>query len=320
LTFEFKYPKISLISSLKTITLKKFILFVLVCFSISLSAQHKVGVRAGLNYSKFNGPLEESEEFSFASGFHFGINYTYKLNDLIGFRGEVLYIQKGTEHFFKDSVDIYNIINPLNGASFIDYGKKELSMQLSNSYFSIPLTVQLQLDKKFEVFAGMSFDFLLGASGRGKKKYLSEATPNDIFYTQSYDHRYGSDVVGEFNQFVEQSGNSPGPDIIVDGEIIPLPKVVGAYYDLEGNTTETLERGDEVDNRIKGIDMSVLAGVNYFINPGFYIGTRLEYGLQDLTNQSVDFSLRDLDENNNLITRDDIDKNINIAISIGFRF
>ena len=45
--------------------------------TIMMAQSFNIGVRAGLNYSTFKGPLEESinEDYGVSSGFHFGLNY-----------------------------------------------------------------------------------------------------------------------------------------------------------------------------------------------------------------------------------------------------
>jgi len=261
--------------------LKNLILFVLLClatsFSTSIYAQHKVGVRAGTQYSKFRGPLELDETFSFGSGIHFGINYTYSLNDDFGIRAEILYAQRGSKQGM-NTEDIYSIVRPIGTAEDIyTIGKVEYNIKYSNSYFSLPVTIQYELSKKWEIFAGASVDFLLGATGG-------------------------------FNN----SGQNIS--ILYDGEVTLIPAVVGAYYSYSPLT--------EVEgSRFKTVDFSLIGGVNYFINPGFYIGGRLEYGLLDLTNNDLDISLREtINEGASFILRDDIDKNMTLSFSFGFRF
>ena len=73
-------------------------------------------------------------------------------------------------------------------------------------------------------------------------------------------------------------------------------------------------------SRINSIDANLIAGINYYINSGFYLGARLEYGLLDSTNDVIDKSLKSLDDNNDFIFREDSDKSIGVAISFGFKF
>ncbi len=286
--------------------MKKLIILLLVLSSIPALAQHKIGVRAGLNYSKFIGELEQGESYGVSGGFHFGINYTYELNDIIGFRGELLYIQRGSKQDFY-SENNYQIIKSPTIEKFVEFGEVDLNLELSNAYFAIPLTVQVQLNRKIELFGGMSIDFLVGPSGRGKLDFTSNSRMDDIFFVQSYDHKYGSDRAGEFNTFISESIS-----IIVDGDKVSIPKVVGAYYNFD--------EAQKTGKRFKSLDAHIILGGNYFINTGFYIGARLEYGLADITNNAMDFSLTDLDGDENFIFREDRDRSVSLSVSFGFKF
>lgn len=290
--------------------MKNLILFILLCLSTAIYSQHKVGVRAGTQYSKFRGPVELDETLSFGSGIHFGINYTYQLTDDLGIRAEILYAQRGSKQAM-DTEDIYSIVRPIAAPlnPVFEMGEVDYSMKYSNSYFSIPITAQFELNSKFELFGGASIDFLLGANGRGEFNFNSKNNPEEVFYDLSYDHRYGSDVAGGFANLGQ---NTDIISVLREGEVIVIPKVVGAYYGYDPGT--------EVENRFKGVDISLIGGVNYFINPGFYVGGRLEYGMLDLTNNRMDVSLRELDSEQNFILRDDVDKNITLSFSFGFRF
>lgn len=285
--------------------LKNLLLFLLLVFTIPLMSQHKVGVRAGMNYGKFTGPLEEGEEYSVSNGFHFGINYTYLFNDILSFRGELLYIQRGTKQTYVDSTGgAYYIINANERTdNIVAFGNIDYQLEVSNSYFSIPLTAHLRLNKKFEAYAGMSAEFLIGPSARG----FIDFNNDEFFFGQSLDHSYGSDFAGSFNtRILDQLA------IKVDGESLTMPKFVGAYFGY---------REDQVTGqRFNRVDAKAILGLNYFINPGFYVGARAEYGLRDITNNDMDVSLRELDSDRNFILRDDSDHSISLNLSFGFRF
>ena len=283
-------------------------LILALAMTLPLAAQHKVGVRAGLNYSKFNGPLEVNESYGVSNGFHFGINYTYQLPNNIGFRGELLYIQRGSEQSYVG--DTYYHIRPISGGvdPFIERGALDYQIDITTAYLSIPLTVQYKLNKRFEVFAGASLDFLIGPSGRGRANFTSADRDTDIVFIQSHDHDYNSDVAGEYNTFLPTNIT-----IRVDGELVVIPKVIGGYYNF---SIEQRERG----NRLNSFNSHIIGGLNYFINSSFYMGLRYEYGLLDMTNDAVDVSLGELDENDDFIFREDSDKPFTVSFSFGFRF
>lgn len=277
--------------------------------ALQLNAQHKVGVRAGLNYSSFNGPLEQNESFGTSSGFHFGINYTYQLPNNLGFRAELLYVQRGAKQVFRDSMAQYliNPIIPSNAETFLETGNLEYELDITPGYLSIPLTAHYRL-KRFELFAGASLDFLVGSSGKGRADFRSTERGDGIRFVQSLDHAYNSDEAGEYNTFLREN-----VIILVDGEQVTIPKVVGAYYNY---TSEQRDAG----NRINSFNAHLIGGVNYFLNRAFYMGLRYEYGLMDVTNNSVDPSLVDYDANNNYTFREDFDRPYSISVSFGFRF
>lgn len=285
-------------------------LIALFLISFQLTAQHKVGVRAGLNYSSYNGPLEMNESYGVSSGFHFGVNYTYILPSKIGLRAELLYIQRGTKQSYQTDEGYY-IINPIipsNLESFVEIGKVDMDLDISSAFLSIPLTVNYRLTKGIEIFGGASIDFMVGPTAKGKVDFESNERSEDIRFIQSLDHNYGSDFAGEYNDFSQSN-----VIIRVDGELVTIPKVIGAYYN---HTAAERERGD----RLNAFNTHLIGGVNYFLNSGFYIGARYEYGLLDTTNDNADISLVSLDEEDNYIYREDFDQPFTISISFGFRF
>ncbi|MBT8232168.1 MAG: PorT family protein [Saprospiraceae bacterium] len=291
--------------------MKNLLIAVIFCFGLTISAQHRVGVRAGLNYSKFNGPVEPNESYDITGGFHFGINYTYEFTSVFGLRGEILYTQRGTKRSYDGKS--YYIVNPIAPAdipTFVDYGDVLMDLKVSNAYLSIPITAQYRLNRKFELFGGISLDFVVGPTGTGKVKFVSDDDPN-INFTQSLDYRYSSDVVGQYNTFLSENIL-----VNIDERLSTLPRIIGAYY----NFPFPLDPEEDIPSLINGFDSHLIGGVNYFINSGFYVGARIEYGLLDTTNAAVDYSLGELDENENYIFRDDSDKSFNLSLSFGFKF
>jgi len=288
-------------------------LFTVFCLLVvtQLTAQNKIGVRAGLNYSTIKADeLEKGENYEVGGGFHFGINYTYMIQPKFGIRAELLYLQRGANYTFIDSTDgVYNVIKPLSPSvpTFIEIGTKDENIAISNGYISIPVTAQFQLNKKWEIFGGASIDFLLNPTGRGQVRFKSLSRPEDIEYQQSYQFRYRGDEPGEIPLFANQVTT-----IIIDEQPQNLIRTQTAYYKL------TQEQ--KVGNKFNVLDMHLLFGVNYFLNNGFYIGVRGQLGVLDLTNDEMDFSVRELDENNDYITRTDKDLSRSLSISFGFRF
>ncbi len=281
---------------------------------VQLNAQHKIGVRTGINYSNFiGGELEQGETYSYSNGFHFGINYTYQVTPSFGVRGELLYLQRGTKYNFTDTDEgVYNLIQPRFGASFPSFfenGHTILNIKISNGYISLPVTAQFQLTEKWEVFGGLSLDLLLNPTGRGTLDFTSTVNPDDIFFIQSLDHQYRSDDAGDVS-FIASREESIW--ILVAGQAEEIIRTQSAYYKL----TEDQKDG----NKFKLFDSHAIFGFNYFINSGFYVGVRGHYGLRDITNDKLDFSVRELDASNGYIIRNDRDRSISFGASVGFRF
>jgi len=292
--------------------LKKLFILFFVALTFQLSAQHKVGVRAGLNYSTLSGgELEKGEEIGLSTGFHFGINYTYQVAPGFGIRAELLYLQRGYNYMFTDTIDgVYRHIKPLGLSPqdpFVEVGKTEVTMDISNGYLSIPITAQFQLSPKWEIFGGASFDMLISPTGRGRLDFTSNDRPDDIFFLQSFDHHYRGDTIGEIGIF-----NNRTVSILLDGEPTSLLRTESAYYHLD--------RDEKMGNKFKFVDMHLIFGFNYFINNGFYLGLRGQLGLFDVTNDDMDFSVRELNPDGSYIKRQDRDKSRSIGLSFGFRF
>lgn len=281
-------------------------------FSVQLIGQHKIGVRAGQNYSWLTGELEESESYGLSLGFHFGVNYTYQLTPNLGLRAELLYTQRGTKYKYIDD-GAYLLMNPLDIdiTPFFAYGDTDLDLDISTGYLSVPITIQYDLTSKFEVFGGISLDILLGPTGRGTIEFFEES--DEFSFLQTYEHNYRKDEAGELHDFIILSPGANLVTIDLNGEKENFYGIETAYQNL---TASQLENG----KKYKLFDSHVILGFNYFINSGFYAGIRAEYGLFDMTNSNVDFSRNELSATGGYIMREDTDKSRSLSLSIGFRF
>lgn len=291
--------------------MKKLFFLFLIALCTNLSAQHRFGVRAGLNYANFSGELEAGENYEWASGFHFGINYTYQFSEVFGLRGELLYTQKGSRQTFFSTESFQDVITISgNTGSFLERGTVDLAIRHTQNYFSIPITAQLQLTDKWELFGGLSLDLLFAPSAGGTLFFESADQPQNIRYELRLDYNYRNDNAGEipFNSQSQQTS------LLIEGEPSSIFRVRGAYYDY---TTAELEATGKLYNFL---DASVILGTNFFLNKGFYVGVRGELGLFDKTNSAIDFSRNMLDVDGNFIERDDKDISQNISLSFGFRF
>jgi Outer membrane protein beta-barrel domain len=281
--------------------LKSLIFSSLILFAVHFSFAQSIGVRAGLNYSTFSGPLETNEKFGLANGIHFGISYGYKFTNTFMLRTELLYNQMGSKQKFDGENSYYLIYSPKK--TEFEKGRRILDLEISNSYISLPFTAVYQLSRKFEIYGGLSPSFLINPTARGLVRFTSKDNPTEIVFKQALDYRYYSDLPGE------ASTNSK-LRIIVDGEIVELPKSVKAYYQ-----TDAL-----FGSSFNWFNLSAIGGVNFFINKGFYVGARYEYGLLDVTNNKMDHSITELNEDYTFKKRNDSDKQLSLQISLGFKF
>lgn len=287
--------------------IRQFILLGFLLCVVSLVSAQSFGIRAGLNYTKFSGPLEQgvSETNSLSNGFHFGVNYAYKFADRLSLKGELLYTQIGTKYAYNGE-SFYKI--PIGTAFVYEKGNSTIQMKVSNAYVSIPITLQFELSKKVELNLGIYGSVLIGPKGNGTVVFESYAHPEGIRFSQSLIHSYSSDEAGE-----SILSRNTGPAIFVDGEKVPLARSAGAYYHYQAS--------EKVGNLYKRYDFGLTGGLSYFINKGFYFGFRYDFGLLDITNNKVDYKRKTYDEVNNLFNfSDDFDRNVGIEASFGFKF
>ena len=265
------------------------------------------GVRAGLNYSKFLGPSETGvvEKYGFSNGFHFGLSYSYDMTDLFSIRTELVYIQNGSTYDFEG--DSYYIIRQPNKTTFEKGNLEKYNLNISNAYISIPVVANYSINNKWEIFGGAYLNMLIGPTGRGQMTFESFDRPDEIRFKQSLDFRYNND------EAIEITGRTVPLNeigILVDGDIVTLPTFAGAYT----------RQGEKTGNKFNFLDFGLTAGFHYFLNKGFFVGLTFDYGIPDLTNNNVDFSLKELNPDNSFKFSDDKDSHFGIQASFGFRF
>jgi hypothetical protein len=271
----------------------------------SVQAQnYNIGIRTGLNFSKFIGPAEEDIKQGSAlnNGLHFGLTFNYHLTDKAGIRTELLYSQVGS----KDSIigQSYYVF-PVNNERVIKEGFAKRTFDINNGYISIPIMGYYYPRKDLEIYGGITAAFLVNPTAGGILEFDDQDT-TDLKYsfTQSLDYSYYSDRVGEGQNFGRPIS------VEVDGTSISLLQVAGAYYEFE----------EKKGSAYKVFDLGVTAGFSYYINRSFFFSLRGEYGLLDITNNKMDRSFAAVNEDGSFILRDDYDHNFNLQFSVGFRF
>lgn len=263
-----------------------------------------IGIRAGTNYTKFNGPSEMGarEEFKTANGIHFGLGLGYKLNDLMSIKTEIMYTQNGSKYEFEGD-SYYPFL--LSDGVFIVYDSLDLKMDISNAYLHVPLTFNIQTLGKYEFYGGAYVNFMISPIGTGILKFGGRSKDSENHqFEQGQDHRYFSDRAGESAPFAGQIF------IIVDERDVNIPSLVGGYYNFS----------NKVANTYHTIDFGLVGGFNYYLNRGLYLGLRVEYGLRDVTNNRMDVSRTTLNLDESYVFREDNDRHIGLNLSLGFKF
>jgi hypothetical protein len=282
-----------------------FILVFAMTSIMTFGQDYNFGIRAGLNYATFRGPVETDviETNDLNNGFHFGVVGMIRFNDYLALGTEILYNQMGTKYNYEGpSYYRFNV-----GEVDYLYDDIKLNLEVSNSYINIPLLVHFKPIRKLELVAGGYMAFLVSPTASGVLEFGTK-------FKQSLEYNYYSDSAGSV-----PFGSStilvkvPQPD--GSDEIATLYKTVGGYYQY---TTEQFN--DDTGSYYNWFDLGVTGGIQYFINRGLYASVRVEYGFLDITDNDLDRSLKALDEDKNFILKNDRDTNLSFAVSLGFRF
>ena len=289
--------------------MKKYLIVFFVLTYITTWSQISSGFKVGLNFSTIRGPLEtddngkEVESNSFGTGFHVGAAINYKVTDLFGARLEILFSQKGTSYSYDGQS--YFVLNTEAGRKIVTTGNRKMDLSLTNAYIDLPLIAYFKLGSKIEVSGGIGLGFLVASSATGEMTYSGQASngaPVEKFII-GLDNNYFKDEIGEIDL-------TDATIRTLNGETSKIPRNAGAYFEY----TDAMK-----GSAFNVIDLSLNAGLSYFINRGLYFGLRLNYGLSDVSNKDFDVSKVKLN-GDQLIKQDDKDTNLAIQASIGFSF
>jgi hypothetical protein len=267
------------------------------------------GFKAGLNFNSISGDGEMDdagmtvEEYTGNTGFHLGVNFTWKATDLMGIRGELLYSQKGSRRGFDGQS--YYIFKTTDDEKILSTGIRDQDVNLTTSYIDFPITAYFKPVESIEIYGGASVGFLVAAAGFGGLTY-NGVGPNGTRINEfivDLDVNYVSDDPGEANS------SDASPPLIISGENVEIPESAGAYFEFEN------DRG----NLYRTIDFGLVGGISFYLSKGLFVSGRINYGLTDITKSEADVSLVKLD-NGEFTTRDDDDRNLSLQFSVGFAF
>jgi hypothetical protein len=291
-----------------------FVLVILLSGNL-LSQGLNIGIRGGVNFSTFSAELdsEVSEKYSLNNGFHFGIEAVYSLNRSFGIGTELLYNQIGTKYkykgpgyyiFYRDQMYI------------LKNDKVSYDLNISNSYLFLPVNLMIRPVPQLEFKVGAYLGFLIFPTANGTMEFGNK-------FNKRLRYNYYSDKK-PLNPYFENQGIDL--NIITENEdgtqTIRRTKQIARAYDQY--PSDDIKKG----SLYRVVDTGLNIGLNYFINKSLLVGVTFQYGLRDITNNKLDRSLKELDDDGDLffnnddklIYRDKFDRNINFQLSLGFRF
>ncbi|MGE5357105.1 MAG: outer membrane beta-barrel protein [Deltaproteobacteria bacterium] len=289
-----------------------FLFFVAYTFNL-YSQEFHFGIRGGMNFSTFLGPVESDvlETNKINNGFHFGIEGIYSFNDYLSAATEIQYSQIGSKYkyngpsyyiFFDD--DNYLLKNP----------EVTYNLNVSNSYIYIPVNLMVRPFKKLEIKAGGYFGFLINPTASGNMEFGNKF--NQKLKYNFYSDKDAPSIYYNYGTLNIKTENADGKE-----EIRQTKQTSRAYNQYPP--------ADYKDGSFyKVFDAGVNFGINYFINNSLLVGVNCQYGLTDISNNKLDRSLKTLADDGDLffnnedklIYKDDFDRNLNFQISLGFRF
>ncbi len=290
------------------------LLFLLPCLSLQ-GQGFSGGFRAGLNFIAFSGEREMNadgmtlETFNRTTGFHVGATFAYAITDLIGFKADLMYSQKGGEVRYNGPSYFYLYDDAADTEGLRLTGQLDSERDVLNSYIDIPLVAYYRLGP-VELEGGVSAGFLVNSRASGSAEFTNVTTPDggslrDVSY--NYDYNYFGNPIGGA-AVVETSTMPLNPSSPIDQRY--PPSVIDAYYNSSSNRP-----------LYRRLDFGLVGGASFFLNSGLYLGVRYQLGLTDATRGENDQQLYAADGSTERgYTTNDKDYNRVIQASVGFRF
>ena len=279
----------------------KFLILLLLSSAAFVQAQDfSFGFKAGLNFSTISGPSEtdnsgtELEDYNLTTGFVFGGRFNVKLTDQFGLRAELTYGQKGAEYNFEGPS--YWAFTASDNSTVLSTGTRRTVLKITNSYLELPLMGYARFGR-IELSGGLSLGALISSRGTGELVYSGETAGGQTVDPFT--------VVLDFNYFGDPLvpvGSDDVENRTLDGKMVSIPSSIDAYYEASQNDVKYFNT----------IDVGLNAEIAFFLNQGLYLGLRGSYGLADVTKTDQDFSTVALGNNNQVILREDTDRNLSI--------
>ena len=261
------------------------------------------GFKAGLSNVSVDGPMEslsngmQLETIKPNRAFILSLLLNVKFTDEFLLQTEFMYNQKGYNYGYKGPS--YAILRTQD-RNYTFTGNRDMSLNVSNTYFQIPVSLSYKLLNRFQLQAGAYGSVLVSSTGAGNIVFTGlPEVPGDVEFALNYNYRS--------NEAMEAS---PGTqEIRINNEPELIANQVGAYYDYPEKEKALFQT----------FDAGLHAGLNLFINQSLFIGARYSQGLIDITRNEVDRSYQSLDQGNLKFT-DDQDRYSAWEFTVGFSF
>jgi hypothetical protein len=293
-----------------------FILTIFTIFELQAQIDFKFGFRAGATLSQMFGPREMDaagnslETSKMTARICVGGTFSMPLNDRLGLGAEVLFSQKGALQRFEADNSYLRLdgsVSNMNSSQIFTGNKRIRSVNITNGYVEIPLTFYAFAIKDRLMFDfGPSISFLVSSRSLGILKYgeIDAANPDPADFLEIELDLRGSDDAGALaDRAVDKTGK-------LDQTTIIYPSRIGSYYNFN-------EKKGALYNTI---DYGLNFGASLFFTKGLRVGTRVYYGLADVSNNNYDVQQNSLDANREFIFRKDRDTNFGVQVFIALQF
>jgi len=293
-----------------------FILTVFTIFKAEAQIDYKFGFRAGATLSQMFGPKETDaagtslESYKMTVRICVGGTFSMPFNDYIGLGAELLFSQKGALYRFEADNSYLRLdgtVSNMNSTQTFTGQKRIRSVNITNGYVEIPITFYAYAIKDRLLFDfGPSISFLVSSRSLGILKYgeIDPVNPDPADFLEIELDLRGTDDAGALgDRAVDKTGR-------LNQTTITYPSKIGSYYNFN----------EKKGTLFNTFDYGLNFGASFFFTKGLRLGTRVYYGLADVTNNNYDVQQSSLDANKEFIFRKDRDTNFGVQLFIALQF
>ena len=182
------------------------------------------GFKAGLSNVSVDGPIEslsngmQLENVKSNRAFILSLLLNVKFTDEFLLQTEFMYNQKGYNYNYKGPS--YAILRT-EDQSYTLSANRDMSLNVSNTYFQIPVSLSYKLFNRFQLQGGVYGSLLVSSTGAGNILYTDIAeVPGAVELALNYNYRSNKAM-----------GASPGSqEIRINNEPVLIANQVGASY------------------------------------------------------------------------------------------